>query len=173
MINLDGLRDKIDINKLEEELNKIERSSFMKEQVEIKDTKILQLQSVDAFLIELGYKRTKDGKRYEFAYPVKTGERFISMRTAIELHNTEWMYGEESKLYYPIYYFKGFNSDFLTVKPNVDSVFKLSPYEYEKSQSRKIVSRVSLQQTKNGVLKVQKNLVELMAPFYFEQFLED
>lgn len=146
----------------------------MKEQVEIKDTKILQLQSVDAFLVELGYKRTKDGKRYEFAYPVKTGERFISMRTAIELHNTEWDYDENTKLYYPLEYLKhGFGHDFLIKRANVDSPFKLSPYEYEKSQSRKIVSRVTLQQTKDGVLKVQKNLVEFMAPFYFEQFLED
>lgn len=143
----------------------------MKEQVEIKDTKILQTQSVDAFLVELGYKRTKDGKRYEFAYPVKTGERFISMRTAVELHNSEWVYDEITKLYYPVHY--SYPLDFLVVKPNLDSVFKLSPYEYHKSQSRKIVSRVSLQQTKNGVLKVQKNLVEFMAPFYFEQFLED
>lgn len=140
----------------------------MKEQVEIKDTKILQLQSVDAFLVELGYKRTKDGKRYEFAYPVKTGERFISMRTAVELHNTEWVYDEATKLYYPGCYQTPFK---VTLKPNTDSSFKLSPYEYHKSQSRKIVSSVSLQQTKNGVLKVQKNLVEFMAPFYYEQFL--
>lgn len=143
----------------------------MKEQVEIKYTKILQTQSVDAFLVELGYKRTKDGKRYEFAYPVKTGERFISMRTGIELHNSEWVYDEITKLYYPVHYSHAL--DFLVVKPNLDSVFKLSPYEYEKSQSRKIVSRVSLQQTKNGVLKCQKHLVEFMAPFYYEQFLED
>lgn len=170
MINLDGIRDKIDITKLEKELSKIKRNDFMKEQVEIKDTKILQLQSVDAFLVELGYKRTKDGKRYEFAYPVKTGERFISMRTAIELHNTEWMYDENTKLYYPIFCRHGVK---WLKEPNVDSVFKLSPYEYEKSQSRKIVSNVSLQQTRNGVLKVQKNLVEFAAPFYYEQFLED
>ncbi len=144
----------------------------MKEQVEIKDTKILQTQSVDAFLVELGYKRTKDGKRYEFAYPVKTGERFISMRTAIELHNSEWAYDEATKLYYPIFYPYGVKFTG-TQAANTDSPFKLSAYEYHKSQSRKIVSRVSLQQTKNGVLKVQKNLVEFMAPFYFEQFLED
>lgn len=137
----------------------------MKEQVEIKDTKILQLQSVDAFLVELGYKRTKDGKRYEFAYPVKTGERFISMRTAVGLHNSVWKYDPLTALYYPV--------EAYGLRPNTDSPFKLSPYEYHKSQSRKIVSRVSLQQTKNGVLKVQKNLVEFMAPFYFEQFLED
>lgn len=137
----------------------------MKEQVEIKDTKILQLQSLDAFLVELGYKRTKDGKRYEFAYPVKTGERFISMRTAIELHNSVWKYDTHTCLYYPV--------DTYGLRPNVDSAFKLSPYEYEKSQSRKIVSRVSLQQTKNGVLKCQKNLVEFMAAHYYEQFLED
>lgn len=145
----------------------------MKEQVEIKDTKILQTQSVDAFLVELGYKRTKDGKRYEFAYPVKTGERFISMRTAVELHNTGWMYDETTKLYYPTHLVKGELGFWWEAKPNTDSPFKLSPYEYHKSQSRKIVSRISLQQTKNGVLKVQKNLVEFMAPFYFEQFLED
>lgn len=143
----------------------------MKELVEIKDTKILQTQSVDAFLVELGYKRTKDGKRYEFEYPVKTGERFISMRTAIQLHNASWEYDDLTKLYYPDVY--PYHIKFGSNRPNVDSAFKLSPYEYEKSQSRKIVSRVSLQQTKNGVLKCQKNLVEFMAPFYFEQFLED
>jgi hypothetical protein len=144
----------------------------MKEQVEIKDTKILQLQSVDAFLVELGYTRTKDGKRYEFTYPVKTGERFISMRTAVELHNTEWDYDKITKLYHPIHVVKGELGFWWEAKPNVHSPFKLSPYEYEKSQSRKIVSRASLQQTKNGILKVQKNLVEFMAPFYYEQFLE-
>lgn len=137
----------------------------MKEHVEIKDTKILQLQSVDAFLVELGYKRTKDGKRYEFAYPVKTGERSISMRTAVELHNTEWTYDEWTKLYYP--------SVWGEYTPNLDSPFKLSPYEYEKSQSRKIVCSVSLQQTKNGVIKVQKHLVTFRCEFYYEQFLED
>lgn len=141
--------------------------------VEIKNTQDIQQFSVDAFLIELGYKRTVDGKRYEFIYPVKTGERFISMRRGIELHNSEWMYDEATKLYYPIQHVKLEGHDFLKVKPNVDSVFKLSPYEYEKSQSRKIVSRASLQQTKNGVLKVQNHLVNFMAPFYYEQFLGD
>ena len=144
----------------------------MKEQVEIKETKILQLQSVDAFLVELGYKRTKDGKRYEFAYPVKTGERFISMRTAIELHNALWLYSEKDKLYYPSMFVATGGGKYTLTYDNF-SPFKLSPYEYEKSQSRKIVSRVSLQQTKCGVLKCQKNLVEFMAPFYYEQFLED
>lgn len=133
--------------------------------MEVKNTTAIQLASVDAFLIELGYKRSKDGKRYEFIYPVKTGERFVSMRTGIELHNMEWVYHEVTKLYYP-----SLRGEWTA---NLDSPFKLSPYEYEKSQSRKIVSRVSLQQTKNGVLKVQKNLVEFMAPFYFEHFLED
>lgn len=141
--------------------------------METKNTTHIQLMSLDAYCLELGYKRTVDGLRYEFMYPVKTGERFISMRTAIELHNSEWMYDEVTKLYYPVQYSKMNGRDFLIVKPNVDSVFKLSPYEYEKSQARKIVSRASLQQTKNGVLKCQKDLVEFVAPFYYEQFLGD
>lgn len=141
--------------------------------IEIKDTQTVQQQSVDAFLIELGYSRTKDGKRYEFIYPVKTGERFVSMRRAIELHNSEWMYDEVTKLYYPIQYSKMNCRDFLIVKPNVDSVFKLSPYEYEKSQARKIVCRVSLQQNKHGRMKVQSHLVQFMSEFYYEQFLGD
>lgn len=140
--------------------------------VEIKNTQDIQQFSVDAFLIELGYKRTVDGKRYEFMYPVKTGERFVSMRTAIELHNSEWMYDEVTKLYYPIQYSKMNGRDFLIVKPNVDSVFKLSPYEYEKSQARKIVCRVSLQQNKRGRIKVQSHLVNFCSDFYYEQFLE-
>lgn len=140
--------------------------------VEIKNTQDIQQFSVDAFLIELGYKRTVDGKRYEFIYPVKTGERFVSMRRAIELHNSEWMYDEVTKLYYPIQYVKLEEHDFLKVNPNVDSVFKLSPYEYEKSQARKIVCRVSLQQDKHGRMKVQSHLVQFMSEFYYEQFLE-
>lgn len=141
--------------------------------VEIKNTQDIQQFSVDAFLIELGYKRTVDGKRYEFIYPVKTGERFISMRTAVELHNTEWVYDEVTKLYYPIQYVKLEGHDFLKVKPNVDSVFKLSPYEYVKSQSRKIVCRASLQQDKHGRMRVQSHLVSFMSEFYYEQFLGD
>lgn len=140
--------------------------------VEIKDTQTIQQQSVDAYMIELGYKRTKDGKRYEFMYPVKTGERFVSMRRAIELHNSEWMYDGVTKLYYPVKYSKMNGRDFLIVKPNVDSVFKLSPYEYEKSQARKIVCRVSLQQNKHGRMKVQSHLVHFCCDFYYEQFLE-
>lgn len=141
--------------------------------VEIKNTQDIQQFSVDVFLIELGYKRTVDGKRYEFMYPVKTGERFISMRRGIELHNSEWMYDEATKLYYPVQYSKMGGRDFLIVKPNVDSVFKLSPYEYEKSQARKIVCRASLQQDKHGRIKVQSHLVQFMSEFYYEQFLGD
>lgn len=141
--------------------------------VEIKDTQTIQQQSVDAFCLELGYKRTKDGKRYEFIYPVKTGERFVSMRTAIELHNSEWMYDEVTKLYYPIHMVKGAAGFWWEAKPNVDSVFKLSPYEYEKSQARKIVCRTSLQQDRYGHMKVQSHLVQFMSEFYYEQFLED
>lgn len=139
--------------------------------VEIKNTQDIQQFSVDAFLIELGYKRTTDGKRYEFIYPVKTGERFISMRRGIELHNTEWAYEEKTKLYYPVHY--SHVLDFLAVKPNIDSVFKLSPYEYEKSQARKVVSRVSLQLDKHGRMKVQSHLVHFCCDFYYEQFLGD
>lgn len=141
--------------------------------VEIKDTQTIQQQSVDAYMVELGYKRSVDGKRYEFMYPVKTGERFISMRRAIELHNSEWMYDEVTKVYYPVQDVKVDDWDCFIGRPNVDSVFKLSPYEYEKSQARKIVCRVSLQQDKHGRMKVQSHLVHFCCEFYYEQFLGD
>ena len=172
MINLDGLRDKIDINKLEKELSKIKRNDFMKEQVEIKNTTTIQLQSLDAYMSELGYKRTIDGLRYEFIYPVKTGERFISLRSAVNLHNTEWAYDEATKLYYPIFYPYGVKFAG-TQAPNVDSVFKLSPYEYEKSQARKIIEYVHIQKTNNGRIVTQSHQVKFRCAFYFEQFLED
>lgn len=140
--------------------------------VEIKDTQTIQQQSVDAYMVELGYKRTKDGKRYEFMYPVKTGERFVSMQRAIELHNSKWMYDEVTKLYYPMQTVNRIGG-VVVGKPNIDSVFKLSPYEYEKSQSRKIVFRVSLQQDKHGRMKVQSHLVNFYCNFYYEQFLGD
>ena len=105
----------------------------MKEQVEIKNTTTIQLASLDAFCLELGYKRTVDGLRYEFIYPVKTGERFISLRSAVELHNTRWVYHKIAKLYFPPDHWG---------KANTDSPFKLSAYEYERSQARKIAEYV-------------------------------
>lgn len=132
--------------------------------MEIKNTTTIQLQSLDAYMSELGYKRTVDGLRYEFIYPVKTGERFISLRSAAELHNTRWVYHKVAKLYFPPDHWG---------KANTDSPFKLSAYEYEKSQARKIVEFVHLQKTNDGRIVTQSHQVKFMAPFYYEQFLED
>ena len=107
----------------------------------IKNTTTIQLASLDAFCLELGYKRTVDGLRYEFTYPIKTGERFISLRSAIQLHNTRWVYHKIAKLYFPPDRWG---------KANTDSPFKLSAYEYEKSQARKIVEYVHIQKTNDG-----------------------
>lgn len=131
--------------------------------MEIKNTTTIQLQSLDAYMSELGYKRTVDGLRYEFIYPVKTGERFISLRSAIELHNTRWVYHKVAKLYFPPDHWG---------KANTDSPFKLSAYEYEKSQARKIVKIVKLQVTKHGKVICQSHKIKFTHQWYFEQFLE-
>lgn len=132
--------------------------------MEIKNTTTIQLQSLDAYMQELGYKRTVDGLRYEFIYPVKTGERFISLRSAVELHNTRWLYHPVAKVYVPQDHW---------CKPNIDSPFKLSAYEYEKSQARKIVEFVYLQKTNDGRIVTQSHQVKFRCAFYYEQFLED
>lgn len=132
--------------------------------MEIKNTTIIQLASLDAFCLELGYKRTVDGLRYEFIYPVKTGERFISIRTAVQLHNTRWVYHLRAKLYFPPDHWG---------KANTDSAFKLAPYEYEKSQARKIVEWVHLQKTNDGRIVTQSDVVKFVSFHYYEQFLGD
>lgn len=132
--------------------------------MEIKNTTTIQLASLDAFCLELGYKRTVDGLRYEFIYPVKTGERFISLRSAVELHNTRWVYHKIAKLYFPPDRWG---------KANTDSPFKLSAYEYEKSQARKIIEYVHIQKTNDGRTVTQSHKVKFRCAFYFEQFLED
>ena len=136
----------------------------MKEQGEIKNTTTIQLASLDAFCLELGYKRTVDGLRYEFIYPIKTGERFISLRSAVELHNTRWVYHKIAKLYFPPDRWG---------KANTDSPFKLSAYQYEKSQARKIVEYVHIQKTNDGRIVTQSHRVKFRCAFYYEQFLED
>ena len=132
--------------------------------MEIKNTTTIQLASLDAFCLELGYKRTVDGLRYEFIYPAKTGERFISLRSATELHNTRWVYHKTAKLYFPPDRWG---------KANTDSPFKLSAYEYEKSQARKIVEYVHIQKTNDGRIVTQSQQVKFRCAFYYEQFLED
>lgn len=132
--------------------------------METKNTTHIQLMSLDAYMQELGYKRTVDGLRYEFIYPVKTGERFISIRSAAKLHNTRWVYHPRAKLYFPP---DGWG------KANIDSPFKLSAYEYEKSQARKIVEFVHIQKTNDGRIVTQSHKVKFRCAFYYEQFLED
>lgn len=131
--------------------------------METKNTTDIQLMSLDAYMQELGYKRTVDGLRYEFIYPVKTGERFISLRSAVKLHNTRWVYHPRAKLYSPPDHW---------CKANTDSPFKLAPYEYEKSQARKIVEWVHLQKTNDGRIVTQSHVVKFVSPHYYEQFLE-
>lgn len=136
----------------------------------IKNTTTIQLASLDAFCLELGYRRTVDGLSYEFIYPVKTGERHISMRTAIGLHNAQWKYDDFTKLYYPDLH--PYHIKFRSKRPNVDSVFKLSPYEYVKSQARKIVEYVHIQKTNDGRIVTQSHKIKFRCAFYYEQFLE-
>lgn len=132
--------------------------------METKNTTHIQLMSLDAYCLELGYKRTADGLRYEFMYPVKTGERFISIRSAVQLHNTHWAYHPRAKLYFPPDHWG---------KANIDSPFKLAPYEYEKSQARKVVEWVHLQKTNDGRIVTQSHVVKFVSQHYYEQFLGD
>lgn len=139
--------------------------------MKIKDTTEIQILSVDAVMLEFGYKREVGKYSYKFMYPVNTGEQTVSFNTAKFLHNTEWMYDDFTRLYYPLMHFKREGHDFLIAKPNTDSLFSLTPYQYQKVQSRKIVECVKLVVVKKRKLITQEHMVKLCAEFYWEQFI--
>ena len=136
----------------------------------------IQLVSLDAFADALGYKRDCLFRNtYTFQYPVNTGEDFVSFSTMVKLHNAFWDYSGEDEVYYPskvqILRDKGEYVGKWAVENPFTKVFKLSPYEHRKAQSRKIVERVKIQENKHNILVCQSDDVEFVAQWYFEQFL--
>lgn len=140
------------------------------------DTFTIQLASLDAFADALGYRRDIIGSNsYSLQYPVNTGEDFVSFSTMVKLHNALWVYDEEDKMLYP-HAVKVVRENGKYMHKDVayepfTKVFKLSPYEHRKADSRRIVERVKIQADKHNVLHCQSNEVEFVCPRYFDQFI--
>lgn len=139
------------------------------------DTFTMQLASVDAFADAIGYERCAHSTSFVFKYPSKTGEEFVSYQTMVKLHNALWVYDEDDKVLYP-HNVKIIRENGKYMHKDVadkpfTKVFKLSPYEYRKADSRRIVERVKIQADKHNVLHCQSNEVEFMSPWYFDQFI--
>lgn len=127
-----------------------------------KDTFGIQLTSLDAFADALGYKRNLRGQ-YESDKEDNVGTPIVSFNTMVKLHNSQWYYDIDKKVYVPEPYFWRAKK----------YVFKLDPYKYRKSDSRRIVNKVKIQADRFGILAVQSHVVEFVAEFYYEYFLED
>lgn len=143
--------------------------------METKNTFDIQMASLDAFASVLGYQRSMFGNHYIFDYDVAFGEQTVSFKTMVALHNAQWYYDETDNVFYPHreklvrekgkFLFYDFEDKPFT------KVFNLSPYEYRKAQSRKIVNRVKIQCNKHGALHCQSHDVEFACPLYEKEFL--
>ena len=68
---------------------------------EIRDTSIIQLQSVKNFLSELGYQYMAPTKCFGSGYYSNRGREYISLNTAIKLHNGSLMDWHGDRFRYP------------------------------------------------------------------------
>ena len=132
------------------------------------DTKVTQIQSLCAFMEQLGYRLHVDGKFYcedYFEYfnkvePTFKGCRVISFNTAVRLHNSWW---------------DSFNYNFKAVECESfpeGSAFRTDAYTYNKAKAAKIVNKVFLQCTKHGRVVCNKHLVKFTYYNYHYMFLE-
>ena len=142
--------------------------------MEIKNTTTIQLASLDAFASSVMYHRSRTGS-YEFDYDIGVGEQTVSFTTMVKLHNALWIYDQTDNVCYPhrqqIVREKGeFRGYHISEEP-LTNVFKLSPYECRKAQSRKIIERVKIQCDKHGILHCQSNDVEFIDPLYQYEFM--
>ncbi len=126
-----------------------------------KDTYNLQLVSLDSFADALGYYRSPVDNKY--INSKSKGQPIVSFNTMVNLHNSQWYYDIDQKVYVPEPYFWRAKK----------YVFKLDPYSYRKADSRRIIYKVKLQANRFGVIKTQSDVVKFTSEFYYEYFLED
>lgn len=141
--------------------------------METKDTFHIQLASLDAFANAMMYTRSRTGS-YLFDY-FYMPEQTVSFNTMVKLHNAVWVYDDTDKVCYP-HRVNVVRNEAKYLYHDVEDapltkVFKLSPYEARKAQSRKIIERVKIQCDKHGILHCQSNDVEFVDPLYEYEFL--
>ena len=135
------------------------------------DTKSLQLASLDAFALALGYIRLPCGSSSYHAindHGVNQGFKgctTIHLGTMVMLHNANWEGCDSRKGYYV---------------PEQDDVgngrylerFMLDAYTLGKAIGCTIVDKVYLQSTESGAVTCHKNLIKFVDPNYVYLFLK-
>lgn len=124
--------------------------------MEIKNTKSIQLDSLDIFMKALGYTREWDEDEpqnfYSLWAPAWKAVRIISFNTAVKLYNG----------HYIEWHGKKFNPPFNFI----------NAYEYNAANSLKIIKVVKLQYSKKKKeIKVQSDVVTFVKPEYYDLFL--
>ena len=122
--------------------------------MEIKNTKTIQLASLDCFMRTLGYRRQNTTYVWEYSDLRNIDCMNISFRTAVRLHNENWELLEGSESY-------------------VDStgVFKVDSYTYNRAKGSRIVKVVKIQATKHKQFLVQSHMTSFMFGEYYQLFL--
>jgi len=114
-------------------------------QEEIKDTKLLQLQSLVAFMNELGYRYDSYTRKFHDLF--NRGTEVVRLKTAVELHN---------------------NPAILTCNWHP---FYADRYTYIKAYHSRIVRKVKLQSDRKGNIKCQSSKVEFLEFEYYDLFI--
>lgn len=115
---------------------------------QIKDTKYIQLQSLVAFMDQLGYSYDSYSSKFYDIY--NPGKEVVRFNTAVELHN---------------------NPVLLIV--NESHPFHTDRYTYIKAYHSRIVLKVKLQSDRHGNVKCQSNKVKFVFEDYYDLFMGD
>lgn len=138
------------------------------EEYDYSDTKQIQIRSVIEFMETLGYDyypafRSTFGAKYGCGFK---GCETISWSTACKLH--DWQCTASSAyLFVPKFSFVNkIGGGYF------EKTFEIDAYTLTKAQACKLVERVYVHCTKNGLLKCYKNQLKFVRPEYEQQFLK-
>lgn len=139
------------------------------EEYDYSDTKQIQIRSVIEFMDALNYEyypafRSTFAAKYGCGFK---GCETISWEVAVKLHDWQWTTSAATHLFVPKF-------SFLNKMDGgyFEKTFEIDAYTLTKAQACKIVERVYVHCTKNGLLKCYKNQIKFTNPCYEEQFLK-
>ena len=140
------------------------------ENYDYSDTKQIQIRSVIEFMDVLGYDYypalNSNFSIKEVGCGFK-GCEFISWSTACKLHDWQWTTSSAPHLFVPKFSFVNkMDGGYF------ERTFEIDSYTLTKAQACKIVERVYVHCTKNGLLKAYKNQIKFVKPEFEQQFLK-
>lgn len=139
------------------------------ENYDYSDTKQIQIRSIIEFMSELNYDfypafNSTFAAKYDCGFK---GSEVISFQTAVKLHDSQWTVSSEPHLFVPKFSFVNkMDGGYF------ERTFETDAYTLTKTQACKIVERVYVHCTKNGLLKAYKNQIKFVRPEYEQQFLK-